>query len=557
MKKLNKLFVLAGILLLLVGCAKKAEVSFATSEVSIAPEGGSVEVVLRSNGSWTVDSYPEWLAVSPTSGNGDATLTLTASANNESERLGEIKVSTKDNAATLKVVQGLRDLYLMVSPYEITCNREGGEYEVTVHTNLDWRLAELPTWLTASVTEGSNDGQIILTVAPISGDSDEGRQATVTVLTDVLTTQIDVIQSVVSSYNFSVSPMELEFDYLGGTSALAVTGNVAWTASTEAEWIAIDLSSGEGNAEVMLNVAESPELTSREAAIRFDYTFPGSTSAFVLVWVRQGPAPDPHFLTVSPTELSFIKDGGTAEINVECDTDWNVEFLSEWASLSATSGTGNATLVLSVEENLVVVPRSFSFMVVSGALSQRVTVSQEQGEEPPMVTLTPDTLYISDVGAVATLNVTSNVSWELQSPDDWVMMLNHSGSGNASMDVIVYENQTTSTRYGEVVALYNGTEMDRTVIVQAGKVVILEVDTTQINARPEGGEYTIHVTSTLNWQVIKGASWLSYTPTSGSGDGEIVVVVEPMTTPAPRTAEIHITGDYNAQVVITVSQSGN
>ena len=558
MKKLNKLFVLAGVLMLLVGCGKKAEVSFSVSEVTIAPEGGSVEVSLLSNGDWTVDTHAEWLTVAPTDGNGNTTLTLTALANNEGEpRVGEVRVSTKDNAATLTVNQGVRELYLGLMPGQIDCKREGGSFDVEVHTNMDWRLAELPDWITSSITEGSNDGQFVLTIAPLMGDSDQGRQAIVSVTAGELESKVYVNQSIDSDYSFSVTPMELVFDYVGGTGSLTVVGNVGWTASTEADWITIDLTSGDGDAEMTVNVAENPELTSREAAIQFDYTFPGTGAVNIFVWVHQGPAPDPHFLTVTPLELSFSKDGGTAEIIVECDTDWNAEFLSEWASLSATNGTGNATIILTVEENLVVVPRSFSFLIVSGTLSKRVTVSQEQGEEPPTVSLSPDTLFISDAGAVATLNITSNVAWELQTPNNWILMLNHSGSGNATQDIIVYENQTTSVRYGEVIALYNGEEMDRTVIAQEGKVIILEADLTLIQARPEGGQYTVHVTSTLNWQVEKGADWLSYSPNSGSGDGEFVITVEPMVTPMPRTTEIQLNGDYNTQVIITVVQEND
>ena len=76
MKKLKCLMFVAVVALSLVGCQKAVEVSFDGTVPEIEAQGGSVEVALKSNGDWTVSSSAEWLAVTPTSGNGNTTLTL-------------------------------------------------------------------------------------------------------------------------------------------------------------------------------------------------------------------------------------------------------------------------------------------------------------------------------------------------------------------------------------------------------------------------------------------------------------------------------------------------
>lgn len=558
MRKLNRLFVLACTMLLVASCGKKVNITLTSNDVVFAPEGSTAEVSLYSNGDWSVDSSLDWVTVTPTSGNGDDILKLTASANDSGEsRLGTIKVSTKDSNATLTVTQSPMAAFLTVRPEEIECGSQGGAFDVEVQANVDWQLSVLPSWITASATSGSNDGHVVLTVAPITDEIAGGREATLSFTGEDLVASLHVKQSEAGvTFGFSIAPIELGIGYQGGTETLILTTTLAWTATTEADWITIAPATGNGDAEVTINVAENPEHENREANIRFDYTFPDASSGNTFVKVRQEAAPVQHILTVSPHEIHFGMEGGTAEINVECDTKWGIETQTSWIALSEYNGMGNATLVLTVEPNVIVEPRSFVLRFGSEAeLSESVIVTQDAGEELPTVTLSPDTLFVSYLGAVATLNITSNVAWQLESPNDWVMMLNNSGSGDASRDIIVYENRTGATRYGEVRAMFGGQVMSRTVIVQESMPIVLETDITEITADREGGTYTINVTSSLNWMVSKGAYWLQYSPTSGSGNGQIVVTVDPMMSSHPRSAEIYITGDYDTQVVIVVSQS--
>ena len=116
-------------LVVMAGCGKKVDVAWGISSLNIAPEGESVEVALTSNGDWTIDAYPDWLTVSPTSGNGDATITLVAPLNDsDATRSDEVRVTTKDNTATLKVAQeAMEQDYISVSPDAIECEAEGGK----------------------------------------------------------------------------------------------------------------------------------------------------------------------------------------------------------------------------------------------------------------------------------------------------------------------------------------------------------------------------------------------------------------------------------------------
>ena len=541
-------------LAIMASCGKKVEVAFSSASVEMAPEGGVVEVALTSNGDWSVDTHPEWIAVSPNAGTGDAKLTLTASANEGSEsRTGEITVSSKDNSATLTVTQGVRAVYLTLSPTEISCGEGGGAFSVAVVSNCDWTVGEMPSWLHCDLESGSGNGDMVLTVDAMTDDMAVDREGQVVVAGGEVSAALTVVQYADPIEEFEVTPVELHFESQGGTLSVSVVATVAWTVTKEADWITLGTTEGTGDMEVSVEAAANEAYEARMTHLNFD----SSNGFHVTVEVSQEAAENPHFLEVTPQELSFAYQGGTMDVSIGCDTDWEVtNFQPEWASLSAIAGTGTGTLTLAVEPNTISEPRSFSFNIVSGTLTQRILVSQEAGVEPPMVSLTPDTLSVSYTGGIGiNLNVTANVSWELQPSAPWIILSGNTGDGDATVGVVVDLNSSELERQGSIRAFYNGQLMDETIVVQEGRPNILETDITEINAGAAGGEYLIQLTANQSWNVEKGASWLTVDPLSGTGDGQLVVKIESLMSPIPRTAEIYIRGSLGRTVIVTVNQS--
>ncbi len=76
MKKLHLFLFVAALSCFVMGCRKPVEVSFGVESLNVTAEGGTYTAELKSNGDWTIGSTAEWLTVSPTSGNGNATLTF-------------------------------------------------------------------------------------------------------------------------------------------------------------------------------------------------------------------------------------------------------------------------------------------------------------------------------------------------------------------------------------------------------------------------------------------------------------------------------------------------
>ena len=553
MKKLSFLIV-AAVAFAFVGCRKPITVSFSTTSQEVDAQGGSFEVVLTSNGEWNISETSDWITVDPHSGNGGTTLTVNVENYSGSEaRQGFIKATTKDNSAELTVTQQAPAYYIVVNPDFLACDAEGGEFSVQVTSNIEWEVTA-PQWVNSSVTTGVNNDVITLTISSIAGDMAELREGDVVIGNpNYASASVHIVQTLEPVLgSITVTPNLLAFDYTGDTKTATVESGDSWTASTEADWITLSQSEGTGDATVSVTVGENPDLVDRQAVVIFT-TVGGAQT---MLGVKQEAAPDPHFLEVTPRSFQFGKDGGQQTINVGCDVEWTFEIEVDWLSVTPATGSGNATVTLTALPNAVMEPRMAQFKVKSGGLVEVLTASQEAGDEPAWAELSPDTLFVDYVGTTsAMVEVTSNSSWTMEA-SDWIANVpTQLMQGDATVYLIVDQNSSEEPRYGFVSVSHNGQVMDEIVVAQEGKPDLLETDITEMEVRPEGAEFTFHVTSNQNWLIVVDVDWLSCSPTSGFASKDVTVTVEPLVGPRPRTGEIRVKAESGKTVVITVTQN--
>ena len=553
MKKLNYLLFVTAMALAFVGCRKNVEVSFVTTTQEIDALGGSIEVMLNSNGEWTINPTADWITVSPMSGKKDATLTLTAQENTTGEdRATVITATTKDNSATLMVTQRTvaqpQQYYLTVTPKVFRCGSAGGEFKVDVSSNIDWEVTA-PQWIACSVTSGSNDGTVTLTVSPIEDEVSETRMGEVYVGGSLAFDKVHVIQRLDSISGIEVMPKTLDFVCTGETKIVSVSTGDAWSASMDVDWVVLSQTEGQGDAEVSVTVGENPIYEQRQATV----VFTTENGIQAMLGIRQEGSPDPHFLEVSPLEFQFGKDGGQSDIVIGCDTEWEFAMDEDWLSLSQSSGTGNATVVLTAAPNTVTEPRTAQFFIKSDGLAYELNVVQASGDQPLVADFDVDTLFIPYTGGLQPLTLTSNTTWQLQ-VSEWISLLNNSGQGDATFDIIVDGNQSPQERIGFVKAVHNGQVLATVTVVQEGKPNILETDIIELEVRPEGGSYDIQVTANQSWTVNTDVEWLQFEPQSGFGNKILTITVDPLVGVRPRTGHVKVSGETGNQVTITVNQ---
>ncbi len=87
-------------------------------------------------------------------------------------------------------------------------------------------------------------------------------------------------------------------------------------------------------------------------------------------------------LSVSPQSLEAEVEGGTFSVIIATNTDWLVSSLPSWCSVLPMSGSGDATLTVTVEVNQTLEKRSGTIQLTASDQSADVTISQTTGEAP-------------------------------------------------------------------------------------------------------------------------------------------------------------------------------
>ena len=114
MKLQNLLLTIFAVGALLVGCKKEEEepalpsLTVGQTELSFEQGGGSGSITVTSNRPWTISTDADWLAFSPSSGTAQdapVTVSVTALANNSTDRTSSFKVKTDFDFRTVTVSQ--------------------------------------------------------------------------------------------------------------------------------------------------------------------------------------------------------------------------------------------------------------------------------------------------------------------------------------------------------------------------------------------------------------------------------------------------------------------
>lgn len=106
----------------------KTTISVTPSSAEIPPQGGSVTINVTSNGVWSV-VFDSWLKVSPSSGTGNGTVTISADANNDAARTGGATFKTSDASAVVSLSQAHFDKYSKIA--DIRALYKGSDVEIS------------------------------------------------------------------------------------------------------------------------------------------------------------------------------------------------------------------------------------------------------------------------------------------------------------------------------------------------------------------------------------------------------------------------------------------
>lgn len=366
-------------------------------ELRFGKDGGSTEVAINCNTSWTLTGGTDWCRSDIKEGMaGTTTVTITADATNEKDtRTATFSVTPTGSTSSKKisVTQSPKEIILAVSPESMAFDANTSlQKEITITCNDEWDATVSHDWVKIDGTKisASGTGNATLNVSCESNTDGKERSGTITVTCSGITKKTTITQYS-DNVTFNINPNPLpEFSAEGGSQTVTVTSNTSWKVSGGSDWCRLNVTSDgiegdmqRGNGTVELIVDPNPSTDERATHIVFE---PKDRPSVTITVTQVG---NDILLYVSPQEMEFEGDGSEEEhVEILCNTNWVATRTYNWLNISSTlSGNGNGTLTISCKPNTTGAARRDTITVRAGDKSATVAVLQKTTDKPVVYNL--------------------------------------------------------------------------------------------------------------------------------------------------------------------------
>ena len=431
------------------------------NEHSVAAAGGDFTVKVTRNIGYKINSQPEWVKQTGKvpSGNTD-TYTFTAEANTSTEAREGVIVFCNDNneCVPVTVKQAGANATLSVSPAELTFTANTESKSLDVTSNTAWTAASGASWAKLNKTNGSGNAQIAVTAEENTAITQ--RSATITIKTadGKASATVNVTQSA-ANVIFSVDKNEHSVAAAGGDFTVKVTRNIGYKINSQPEWVKQTGKVPSGNTDTYTFTAEANTSTeAREGVI----VFCNDNNECIQVTVKQAGAK--ASLSVSPAELTFTAKPESKSFSVSSNTDWSVASSADWVKIGTTSGSGNAHVTASAEENTATTQRTATITLKTTDGKATATIKVTQNPADVVFSIDIKEFSIDAKGEEITIKIKHNSAYSVKSMPDWVNQTNKTVSGDTDNISFAVQHNPGYKRQGEII--FNGDGIYGTVTIK-------------------------------------------------------------------------------------------
>jgi hypothetical protein len=330
--------------------------------------GGTASVVVTTDAActWTAASAVPWITISPVSGTGSGTVTLTVAANSTSAlRTGTLTVAGQTVTVTQETVACV---YSLGSNAQTVAAAGGsGTVSLTSLAGCAWTATSGAGWVTVSPASGSGSGTVTFTAA--ANTATAARTGTLTIGGQTFT----VTQSAAAcSYSLGSSGQAVAASGGSGTVNVTSLTGCAWSATSDAAWLSVTPNGGSGVGTVTFTAAANTATAARTGTL----TIGGQTFT-----VTQSAAACTFALSSTSSQVGYA--GASASVDVSCGSGcaWSVAEKISWVRVSPAGGEGAASVTISVSPNTT--PHLRSGAVTIAGITYSISQDAKPAPHPP------------------------------------------------------------------------------------------------------------------------------------------------------------------------------
>lgn len=300
--------------------------SMSPTAKSVSAAGGTTSFSLTTNCNWTASSNQPWCVVSPSSGTGNATISVDYTTNTScGERVATISCTTSGCSPVPITLTQSGCTLISVSDLILDCT--AGSEVLMLTTGCSWSISSSQSWCTISPASGTGNKNVVVTCT--ANNTASSRYATLSITVPGCTPRlVNVTQPPCGVCTLNVNPLNQNVPKAGGSRSFAVNsvGSCTWTATSDQAWCSVSPASGTGD-KIITATCTASAVPLRTANI--SVTIPGSPGLTRTVTVTQseGCCPPPeHFnvawsITANDTMNVFVLKATLDGINLETEDE--------------------------------------------------------------------------------------------------------------------------------------------------------------------------------------------------------------------------------------------
>jgi len=257
--------------------------------------------------------------------------------------------------------------------------------------------------------------------------------------------------------------------------------------------------------------------------------------------------PPPATCTYALSSAAVQAEAAGQSISVRLGTaaacTWTARATSNWVTLSPTSGTGPADIVMTVTPNAASVERSTIVTIAD----QELTLRQRAKTAPSCsYTLESGSSTFGPEGGKGrvSLKTDAGCAWTARSESPWITLRTTNGTGPGEIDYDVAAYEGTAQRQSAIVVEGASFPVRQDPPPPASCSYSVDPTSTSLHwhgAVGDGFEMRLTTGATCAWTAAAGASWIELlTPTSGAGPAAMRVRVGAYTGQTTRRAPVEI-----------------
>lgn len=317
---------------------------------------------------------------------------------------------------------------------QVPATESSGSIEIITDKSCPWKAYENANWIEISGEfSGKGNGTINYTI--LENTSENSREADI----HVADKTFRITQTAPILCTYSITPTSDLVNSSSGSGSISVTTQpgCSWEASESIDWLNFTSgNSGTGNGATQYSYLENTGTTERTATFTVaDHTFT----------ITQNPPVINCIYSINPQSTNVSSAGGTAIVNIDTNSSkctWNVVDNLSWASTSKQNGSGNASITVTVDENISLSSRTGNLTIAG----KNFSISQKGTECTYSLAPTGKSHSFNSESGSFSVITPQGCSWKSSENYNWINITSgFTGSGNGTVKYSIDSNKGNDT----------------------------------------------------------------------------------------------------------------